>query len=81
MTFLEILSSASGIPVATLQKFFADVKAKAPDLAPLVDKFLADLAAGVTAETIAKTIAALPPELLDILRGQIKPKDHPDSGI
>jgi hypothetical protein len=80
-TFLEILSAAAGVPVDVIEQFFADVKEKAPDLAPVVDKFLADLGSGVNPEAVAAVVKVLPAEVLDILRGILKPEDHASDGI
>jgi hypothetical protein len=81
MTILQLLAAAAGIPATELVAFLESVKARLPDLGPAVDKFLADLNLGVSPEAIEAVVAALPKELLDILRGAINPKEHPSDGI
>jgi hypothetical protein len=81
MTILELLAKAAGIPATQIVTFLESVKARLPDLGPAVDKFLADLHLGVSAEAIEAIMTALPSELLDIVKGIINPKEHPSDGI
>jgi len=76
MSILDILLKA-GAAGPALVKLLEKVKAAVPDLAPEVDKILAELAAAIMPENLIKLAEALPRELAKIAQGQIDPRRHP----
>lgn len=76
MTIADLLDVAENGAGTKLVEQLKKTKEAAPDLAPLVDPILAALTTDWTATNIANLLAGLPAEVLDILKGKLKPTPH-----
>jgi hypothetical protein len=81
MNALAILSMAAGRPAEQIIAFLERLKLLAPDMAAEIDFWLAALATPLGAENLAAIAKVIPGEIVNIFKGQIAPRDHPDSGI
>ena len=75
MTILDLLTAAAGAEFP-LRAVLEAAKKEAPDLAPQIDAIETALDASVAPENLLALAAALPAELLDILKGHLAPTPH-----
>lgn len=80
MKILDLLATM-GLAAPQLVAFLEQVKASSPDLAPLADRWLLDLNSAVSVQNIATLAEVILPELSNIARGKLDPKDHPSDSI
>lgn len=80
MTLLEALVKLAGAS-SSLENLLRSAGDLSPDLKPVADEWLAKLGTALTPEGLAGVAMALPAEARDILRGLLKPEDHPSDAI
>lgn len=74
--FLKLLGFASD----ALADFLRAVALKVPELAATVEELIAKLNEPLTAENMAAVLAILPQELINVVKGQLDPRNHPSDG-
>ena len=81
MSILEILKLITGASATGLVDLLKGVSAKAPDLAPLAEEWIAKIATAASPANLLAVNTAVVAELANIAQGKLDPHDHPSDSI
>lgn len=74
--FLKLLGFAS----EALADLLRAIAVKVPELAETAEALVAKLNEPLTMENMAAVLAVIPQELVNVVKGQIDPRQHPSDG-